>query len=85
MSHYSVDGSSPTDRAVRAGYDAILIGENVSAGQRNYHEAVTAWIGSAPHRQTLLLESAQEMGIALVEDPASPYRTYWALVVGERF
>lgn len=85
MSHYGADGSSPHDRAAALGYDAVKIGENVSAGQRSTDEAIVAWLASAPHRRTLMMPEARDMGIALVEDPTSPFRTYWALVVAEPF
>lgn len=85
MSHYGEDGSSPHDRAEASGYEAVSIGENVSVGQRSTAEAIDAWLASAPHRRTLLMPEARDMGIALVEDPTSRFRTYWALVVAEPF
>lgn len=85
MSHYGEDGSSPHDRAEASGYQAIRIGENVSGGQRSTAEAIDAWLDSAPHRRTLLMPEARDMGIALVEDPTSRFRTYWALVVAEPY
>jgi uncharacterized protein YkwD len=85
MSHYGEDGSSPYERVEASGYQAVSIGENVSVGQRSAAEAISAWLASAPHRRTLLMPEARDMGIALFEDPTSRFRTYWALVVAEPF
>ena len=40
------------------------------------------WKASPGHNKYLLLADAQEMGIALVQDPRTEFKTFWTLVVG---
>lgn len=85
VSHYGSNGSTPVDRITRAGYDLVTVGENVAAGQRDLDEALDGWMGSKPHRKTIYMESARHMGVALVYDPNTTYRTFWTLVMAEPF
>jgi uncharacterized protein YkwD len=82
ISHYGSDGSNPWDRVKRAGYNAKLAAENVGTGQTTIEEVMKGWQASAGHNKNLLLSDAQEMGIALVQDPRTEFKTFWTLVVG---
>jgi uncharacterized protein YkwD len=82
ISHYGSDGSSPWDRVARAGYEASLAAENVGTGQATLAEVIKGWKGSPAHDKNLLLADAQDMGIALVQNPKSEFRTFWTMVVG---
>ena len=82
ISHYGSDGSNPWDRVKRAGYNAKLAAENVGTGQTTIEEVMKGWQASAGHNKNLLLGDAQEMGIALVQDPRTEFKTFWTLVVG---
>jgi uncharacterized protein YkwD len=81
ISHFGSDGSNPWDRVKRAGYNAKLAAENVGTGQASIQEVIKGWKGSPGHNKNLLLSDAEHMGIALVKDPKTEFKTFWTLVV----
>jgi uncharacterized protein YkwD len=82
ISHYGSDGSNPWDRVKRSGYNARLAAENVGTGQTNIEEVFKGWQESPGHNKNLLLPDAEHMGIALVQEPKSEFKTFWTLVIG---
>ena len=84
ISHYGSDGSNPWDRVKRAGYNAKLAAENVGTGQASFNEVLKGWQASPGHNKNLLQADAQHMGIALVHDPKTEFKTFWTLVIGSR-
>jgi uncharacterized protein YkwD len=82
ISHYGSDGSNPWDRVKRAGYRARLAAENVGTGQVSFEEVMRGWKESPGHNKNLLLGDAQEMGLALVQDPKTEFKSFWTLVIG---
>lgn len=82
ISHYGSDGSNPWDRVKRAGYDAQLAAENVGTGQSSFDEVMKGWKASPGHNKNLLMADARHLGIALVQDPKTEFKTFWTLVLG---
>ncbi|MFA5951831.1 MAG: CAP domain-containing protein [Hyphomicrobium sp.] len=82
ISHYGSDGSNPWDRVKRTGYNAQLAAENVGTGQVSFDEVLKGWKDSPGHNKNLLLGDAREMGLALVQDPKTEFRSFWTLVIG---
>ena len=82
ISHFGSDGSNPWDRVKRSGYNAKLAAENVGTGQVSFEEVLKGWKDSPGHNKNLLLGDAEHMGIALVHEPKSEFKTFWTLVVG---
>lgn len=82
ISHYGSDGSNPWDRVKRAGYKAKLTAENVGTGQVTFEEVMKGWKESPGHNKNLLLGDAEHMGIALVQDPKTEFKSFWTLVLG---
>lgn len=82
ISHYGSDGSNPWDRVKRSGYKARLAAENVGTGQVDFMEVMKGWKESPGHNKNLLLADAEHMGIALVQDPKSEFKSFWTLVLG---
>ena len=82
ISHYGSDGSNPWDRVKRAGYNAKVAAENVGTGQASMDEVLKGWQLSPGHNKNLLLADVEHMGIALVQDPRTEFKTFWTLVVG---
>jgi uncharacterized protein YkwD len=82
ISHFGSDGSNPWDRVKRTGYNAKLAAENVGTGQVSFEEVLKGWKGSPGHNKNLLLADAEHMGIALVHEPKSEFKTFWTLVLG---
>jgi uncharacterized protein YkwD len=82
ISHFGSDGSNPWDRVKRTGYSAKLAAENVGTGQASFEEVMKGWRASPGHNKNLLLAEAEHMGIALVQDPKTEFKTFWTLVIG---
>jgi uncharacterized protein YkwD len=82
ISHYGSDGSDTWDRVRRAGYTARLTAENVGTGQLSLREVFQGWQKSPDHNANLLLADAEEMGIAMVHNPKTQFKTFWTLVIG---
>lgn len=84
ISHYGSDGSDPLLRVQRTGYPVHLAAENVGTGQASLAEVFKGWQQSPGHNENLLLKDAREMGIALIVDPSTEYKTFWTLVLGTK-
>ena len=84
ISHYGSDGSNPWDRVERSGYKPQLAAENVGTGQLSIKEVMQGWKDSPGHNKNLLLPDAKHIGIALVYDPKSEYKTFWTLILGAK-
>ncbi|MDX2309026.1 MAG: CAP domain-containing protein [Hyphomicrobium sp.] len=82
ISHYGSDGSNPWDRVKRTGFKARLAAENVGTGQVDFNEVLKGWQDSPGHNKNLLLADAESMGLALVQDPNTEFKSFWTLVVG---
>lgn len=82
ISHYGSDGSNPWDRVKRSGYQAKVAAENVGTGQIDFAEVLRGWKDSPGHNKNLLLSDADEMGLALVQDPKTEFKSFWTLVLG---
>lgn len=82
ISHYGSDGSNPWDRVKRTGYHARLTAENVGTGQIDFNEVMRGWKDSPGHNKNLLMSDATHMGVALVQDPKSEFKSFWTLVIG---
>jgi uncharacterized protein YkwD len=81
ISHYGSDGSNPWDRVKRTGFHARLAAENVGTGQIDFQEVLRGWEESPGHNKNLLLADATHMGIALVQDPKTEFKSFWTLVI----
>jgi len=81
ISHYGSDGSNPWDRVKRTGYKPRLAAENVGTGQISFDEVLKGWKDSPGHNKNLLLSDAREMGLALVQDPKTEFKSFWTLVI----
>jgi uncharacterized protein YkwD len=68
-------------RVTAAGLDTVRAGENLGGGYYSTEEAFAGWRNSSEHNANLLMPQATRFGIALAKDPATSYRTYWAMVV----
>lgn len=68
-------------RLQAAGYQAGAVSESVTAGYHTFAEAFSGWRDSAPHRKTMLMRDAVDMGIAAHYAPNTKYRVYWVLVM----
>ena len=70
-------------RLQSAGYQAADVDESVTAGYHTFAEAFSGWRDSPPHRKTMLMKNATEMGIAAAYAPNTRYKVYWVLVMAQ--
>jgi uncharacterized protein YkwD len=55
--------------------------ENIGAGFLTFAEMLKQWENSAGHRANLLLPGMRRVGVAFVDNPRSPYRKFWAMLI----
>jgi uncharacterized protein YkwD len=55
--------------------------ENIGAGFLSFSEMLKQWEDSSGHRANLLMAGARRVGVASVDNPKSPYRKFWAMVI----
>ena len=79
FSHTSLDGRSPAQRAVAAGYSYSIIGENIAAGQTSVENVMAAWAASESHCRNLMNPLFRDIAVACVRNDASTYRLYWTM------
>lgn len=81
IGHIGFDGSAPGDRVTAAGYDWVLVAENVAAGIPSASGVVAGWMNSPPHRATILSPEAVHAGIGYVHRYAGALNHFWTLNV----
>ena len=83
FSHSGRDGSSPAQRAQRAGYRYKSIGENIAAGRpMSPEDAVAGWLRSPGHCANLMNAGFTEMGAAFAFNAGSDRGVVWAQAFG---
>lgn len=78
--HFGSDGSSPLDRARRAGYMGQVLGENISETFETEIETLSAWMALADTRDVILNPAARDMGFAWFQEPSG--KIWWTMVTG---
>jgi len=78
--HFGSDGSSPLDRAARAGYPGIMRGENISETYETELETLAAWMDQVDTRDVILDPRSTDLGFAYFQD--SNGKIWWTLVTG---
>jgi len=81
MGHAGSDGSTPGERATRAGYRWKTIGENVAFGQPTSERVVASWLASAHHCENIMDPDYTEMGIGFAAGGGDEV-PYWSQVFG---
>ncbi|MGH3647159.1 MAG: CAP domain-containing protein [Micromonosporaceae bacterium] len=79
LSHTGSDGSSPWDRAGRAGYDQAM-SENIAMGYRTAEAVMEGWMKSKGHRDNILNCEAKAVGVGLAR--TSSGTPYWTQMFG---
>ncbi len=84
--HAGSDGSSPSQRVARTGYDWVEVGETLSAGQITAVGAVGNLKASPCHRFALLRKVYLHAGAAYLYTPDAPpgrYRHWWVVKLAQ--
>ncbi|AUM74545.1 CAP domain-containing protein [Paracoccus jeotgali] len=79
--HFGSDGSSPLDRAQRAGYPGQLVGENISESYENDIATLQAWMQARDTRDVIMDPVATTLGIAWYQEPSR--KIWWTLLTGK--
>jgi len=83
FSHYSLDGRSPYDRMVQAGYNyATWMGENIAAGFVTAAQVFQGWKNSPGHDANMLRPNFVVIGIGRAYNASSHYGWYWTTDFG---
>lgn len=78
--HFGSDGSSPLDRAARAGYSGPLLGEAISETYETELETLAAWMEEPGPRGVILDPDAVNMGFAWYQEKNG--KIWWTLDMG---
>ncbi|GEM45953.1 CAP domain-containing protein [Deinococcus cellulosilyticus] len=78
------DNSAPMDRAIAAGYNARIVGENIARGYKTPEEVVDGWAHSHGHCVNIMGDF-EEIGVAYIETQDKTNNHYWTQVFGVPF
>lgn len=73
--HYSPSGHNPWEFIKSTGYRFSYAGENLARNFYNADEVVRAWMNSLTHRENLLGDKYQDIGVAVVEGELQGVKT----------
>ncbi len=66
---HNLDGKTPGQRVLAAGYDYESVRENIAAGENwPTSDVMKGWMESKPHRENILAKDIDEIGIGVVSD-----------------
>lgn len=80
--HFGSDGSSPIDRARRAGYAGTVLGENISETYEAELATIAAWMVQADTRNVITDPRARDLGVAFFQEDNG--KLWWTLLTGDR-
>jgi len=80
--HRGSDGSKPSERATRAGYNWSAVAENIAEGPASAEVVVQGWLDSPGHCVNIMGAQYREMGVAYFTDFAKKGDIYWAQEFG---
>ncbi|MCK8463308.1 CAP domain-containing protein [Aliiroseovarius sp. S1339] len=78
--HFGSDGSSPIDRARRAGYSGTYLGENISETFETELQTLSAWMNKPDTRRIILDPRARELGFAWLQERNG--KIWWVMEMG---
>lgn len=77
FSHTGSDGSTPGQRATRAGYRWSMMGENIASGVATPRAVVAGWLASPHHCANIMTAGFRQMGVAFAVDRTNPRVIAW--------
>jgi uncharacterized protein YkwD len=75
-------GAKPVDRALRGGYSARFVGENLSTKSKNARESVDGLFSAIYHRFGFLNLAFDEVGIGITQDPNDAHNSAFVYLMG---
>lgn len=79
--HFGSDGTSPQDRATRAGYPGRVLGENISESFDDEFEVLQSWLNDRFTRRVMLDQDADNVGFAFFQE--SNGKLWWVQLLGQ--
>ncbi len=76
FNHYAPNGSGPAQRMEAVGIDWYAYGENIAAGYSNAYRLNNGWYNSEGHKEVMLMEMLENLGISIVYDANSDFQYY---------
>jgi hypothetical protein len=61
-----------------------MAAENIAAGTKTWAETFRLWQTSPGHNANLLQPQADSVGVAVVHNDQTHYKTFWAMVIAEK-
>jgi uncharacterized protein YkwD len=61
-----------------------MAAENIAAGTSTWAETFRTWQASPGHNANLLQAKADSVGVAVVRNDQTRYKTFWAMVIAEK-
>ena len=81
--NFGSDGSSPQERADVAGFEGIIVGENVSETFEGEFLLLQVWLENAFPRSVLLDPTASHVGLGWYQETSG--KLWWVQVLGKSF
>ena len=67
-----------------SGANVVTGAENIAAGTKTWADTLRMWKESSGHNRNLLTPGADLLGVAVARNENTPYKVYWAMVIGHR-
>ncbi|QHQ36464.1 CAP domain-containing protein [Algicella marina] len=78
--HFGSDGTSPNDRAARAGFQGQVFGENISESFDDEVSLFQSWLDDPTTRRVMLAPQATSIGFGWFQE--SNGKLWWVQVIG---
>ena len=79
--NYGSDASSAIDRARIAGFEGLVLGENVSETYEGEYDVLNVWFKSKIGREIILDPTATDLGLSWYQD--STGKVWWVQMIGK--
>ena len=79
--NYGSDASSAIDRARMAGFEGLVLGENVSETYEGEYDVLNVWFKSKIGREIILNPKATDLGLSWYQD--STGKVWWVQMIGK--
>ena len=79
--NYGSDASSAIDRAKIAGFNGLVLGENVSETYEGEYEVLKVWFQSKIGKEIILDSNATHLGLSWYQD--STGKVWWVQMIGQ--
>ncbi len=80
--HQAFTGRTPKERALKAGYDASFVSENLSTSNHSAKSSVNGLFSAIYHRFGFLDPSIDQVGVGVTEDPNNSDKNAFVYLMG---